>query len=154
MTEPTQEEIDAILEGALNLSPNRRQRAWQLLSALDSDLRNALVDVSCDLTEGRPHDAPIEAYWATPFDNLLSLSDRAVQTLLHEVSRPILVAALQGTSDQYAALLSRNMSSRSWQLLSEDLQQPRYSQRKVGEARLEIMKAVARLRIAGEIEPA
>ncbi|MEE9320385.1 MAG: flagellar motor switch protein FliG [Granulosicoccus sp.] len=55
------------------------------------------------------------------FENLLSLDDRGMQTLLREVSNDELILALKGASSEMQEKIFRNMSSRAAELLRDDL---------------------------------
>ncbi len=55
------------------------------------------------------------------FENLLSLDDRGMQTLLREVSSDQLVVALKGSNSAMQQKVFKNMSSRAADLLRDDL---------------------------------
>lgn len=55
------------------------------------------------------------------FENLLSLDDRGMQTLLRDVASDELIFALKGASSEMQEKLFRNMSSRAAELLRDDL---------------------------------
>ena len=56
------------------------------------------------------------------FDNLLSLTDRHMQTLLQGVENDKLVIALKGASEEIKTKITTNMSSRAAEMLLEDLE--------------------------------
>jgi flagellar motor switch protein FliG len=56
------------------------------------------------------------------FDNLLSISDRDMQTLLQSVANDKLVVALKGASEEMKTKIISNMSSRASEMLIEDLE--------------------------------
>ena len=56
------------------------------------------------------------------FDNLLSISDRDMQTLLQKVEVDKLVIALKGASEEMKNKITSNMSSRASEMLLEDLE--------------------------------
>ena len=56
------------------------------------------------------------------FDNLLSISDRDMQTLLQSVANDKLVVALKGASEEMKTKIISNMSSRASEMLLEDLE--------------------------------
>jgi len=56
------------------------------------------------------------------FETLKDLDDRAMQSVLREVSSDLLVLALKGASSEMRELIFRNMSSRASELLREDLE--------------------------------
>ncbi|MCC7081951.1 MAG: flagellar motor switch protein FliG [Burkholderiales bacterium] len=56
------------------------------------------------------------------FEDLLSLDDRAVQTVLREVQSESLIVALKGASQELRERVFKNMSSRAAEMLREDLE--------------------------------
>lgn len=56
------------------------------------------------------------------FDNLVDLDDRAIQTLLREVSNDKLGTALRGADPKVSSKIFKNMSSRAAQILQEDME--------------------------------
>ncbi|NND91569.1 MAG: flagellar motor switch protein FliG [Granulosicoccus sp.] len=56
------------------------------------------------------------------FENLLSVDDRGIQTLLRDLSNDELILALKGASDQMQKKIFKNMSSRAAELLRDDLE--------------------------------
>ncbi len=56
------------------------------------------------------------------FETLTDLDDRAMQSVLREVSSDLLVLALKGASSGMRELVFKNMSSRASELLREDLE--------------------------------
>jgi len=56
------------------------------------------------------------------FEDLLSLDDRGVQTLLREVQSESLIIALKGASQELREKVFKNMSSRAGEMLREDLE--------------------------------
>ncbi len=55
------------------------------------------------------------------FENLLNVSDRDTQTLLRDLANEDLIIALKGASEELAAKIFKNMSSRAAELLKDDL---------------------------------
>ena len=55
------------------------------------------------------------------FENLLSLDDRGMQTLLRDTSSEQLILALKGATSEMEDKIFRNMSSRAAELLKDDL---------------------------------
>ena len=55
------------------------------------------------------------------FENLLSVSDRDMQTLLRDLSNDDMIVALKGASQEMQDKIFRNMSSRAAELLRDDL---------------------------------
>lgn len=56
------------------------------------------------------------------FDNLSTIDDRSVQTLLREVSSESLILALKGSDDALKEKFFKNMSKRASEMLREDLE--------------------------------
>ncbi|MEM6986282.1 MAG: FliG C-terminal domain-containing protein, partial [Pseudomonadota bacterium] len=55
------------------------------------------------------------------FEDLMALDDRAIQTLLRDVSTDDLVVALKGASEALFEKILRNMSSRAAEMLRDDI---------------------------------
>ncbi len=55
------------------------------------------------------------------FDNLMSVDDRGIQTLLRDISTDTLVLALKGAEEELRQKFLKNMSQRAAQMLSEDM---------------------------------
>ena len=55
------------------------------------------------------------------FDNLISVDDRGIQTLLRDTSTDTLVLALKGAEPELKEKFLKNMSQRAAQMLSEDM---------------------------------
>lgn len=86
------------------------------------------------------------------FDDLLSLDDRAVQTVLREVQNDQLIIALKGAEPALREKIFKNMSSRAAESLKEDLESRgpvRLSE--VEAQQKEILKTVKRLADEGTI---
>lgn len=86
------------------------------------------------------------------FDNLISVDDRGVQTLLREVSTDLLVVALKGADDELKEKFFSNMSSRAADLLRDDLEAMGPTKlSEVEAAQKEILTIARRMEEAGEI---
>ncbi|HID81262.1 MAG TPA: flagellar motor switch protein FliG [Chromatiales bacterium] len=86
------------------------------------------------------------------FDNLLSVDDRGMQTLLREVSTDKLVIALKGATTELQEKIFKNMSSRAAELLRDDLEaKGPVRLAEVEEAQKEILTAAHRLSEEGQI---
>ena len=86
------------------------------------------------------------------FDNLADVDDRAIQTILREVSTESLVTALKGSSPDMQEKVLKNMSSRAADMLREDMEAKgpvRLSD--VEEAQKEILTEARRLEAEGTI---
>ena len=86
------------------------------------------------------------------FENLLSLSDRDMQTLLRDTSSEQLVVALKGASDEMQDKIFRNMSSRAAELLKDDLESKGpVKLSEVEESQREVLKIAQEAAEAGNI---
>src|SRR3546814_16461231 len=56
------------------------------------------------------------------FDNLLSLDDRSMQTLLRSVENPLLVAALKGADERMRTKMLSAMSQRAAQTVQDEIE--------------------------------
>jgi flagellar motor switch protein FliG len=86
------------------------------------------------------------------FDDIAELDDRAMQTLLREVSSDTLLLALKGSSEALKAKIFKNMSQRAAEMLRDDLDAKgpvRLSE--VETAQKDILVAVRKLADAGEL---
>ena len=86
------------------------------------------------------------------FDNLLSVDDRGMQTILREAPQDKLVVALKGASVEIANKIFKNMSKRAAELLKDDLETAgpvRLAE--VEEAQKEIIEVALRLAEEGTI---
>ncbi len=125
------------------------KRAAEILGRLDAAVEGHILDkikaVDAGLG-GRIEDLLIV------FENLLTLSDRDIQTLLREVSSDMLLVALRGADDAVRQKIMGNMSKRAADLLRDDLEaMPPVKLSDVETAQKEIMSAAKRLAEAGEI---
>jgi len=57
-----------------------------------------------------------------PFEKLIELDSRSLQTLLVEVDNNLLVMAIKGADDEMKAVLYKNMSNKTVSLLKDDLE--------------------------------
>ncbi len=86
------------------------------------------------------------------FENLLSLADRGMQTLLRDTSSEQLILALKGSSEEMQAKIFNNMSSRAAELLKDDLESKGpVKLSEVEEAQREILKIAHELAEDGKI---
>lgn len=86
------------------------------------------------------------------FENLSSIDDRSIQTILREISSDVLLIALKGADIQVRDKIFKNMSKRAAELLMDDLDAK--GPVKVSEvevAQKEILAAARKLAEAGEI---
>ena len=86
------------------------------------------------------------------FDNLATVDDRAVQTILREVSADNLVLALKGADEELREKIYANMSKRAAELLQDDLEaRGPVRLADVEAAQKEILTIARKLADAGEI---
>ena len=86
------------------------------------------------------------------FDDLKTIDDQGIQSLLREVSSEVLVLALKAADDDLKAKIFGNMSKRAGELLRDDLEAKgpvRVSD--VENAQREILVVARRMADAGEI---
>jgi flagellar motor switch protein FliG len=86
------------------------------------------------------------------FEDLLSLDDRGVQTLLREVQSESLIIALKGASQELRDKVFKNMSSRAAEMLREDLEaKGPVKLSEVEKEQKEILSTVRRLSDEGQV---
>lgn len=86
------------------------------------------------------------------FDNLVDLDDRAIQTVLREVSGDKLAVALRGADPSVKEKVTKNMSQRASQILLEDMEaRGPVKLSEVEEAQKEILGIIRRLADEGTI---
>lgn len=84
-------------------------------SNIEADLMEKVKDVDNDLGQ------EIQDLMFV-FDNLNDIDDRAIQTILREVSTDQLLLALKATDDELKEKIFNNMSSRAAEMLRDDLE--------------------------------
>ncbi|RDE22413.1 flagellar motor switch protein FliG [Motiliproteus coralliicola] len=86
------------------------------------------------------------------FANLADVDDRAIQTIMREISTDILVVALKGADTALQEKIFKNMSKRAAELLRDDLEaSPPVKLSDVENAQKEILTVARRLADEGEI---
>ena len=86
------------------------------------------------------------------FEDLLTLDDRGVQTLLREVQSESLIIALKGASQELRDKVFKNMSNRAAEMLREDLEaKGPVKLSEVEKEQKEILSAVRRLADEGQV---
>lgn len=114
-------------------------------TTLESELMEAIKDVDEDLG------TQIQDLMFV-FDNLSSVSDAGIQSLLREVSSEVLIIALKGADDELKEKIFKNMSKRAAELLRDDLEAKgpvRISE--VESAQREILAVARKMADSGEI---
>lgn len=123
--------------------------AANILNLMDASLEGALIEEVKSVDENLAGE--IEDLMFV-FEDLSSVDDRGVQTLLREVSSDSLIIAMKGSSEQVKEKIFTNMSKRAAEMLRDDLEVKgpvRLSE--VEGAQKEILAIARRLAEAGEI---
>ncbi len=87
-----------------NIGPADEGAIMESLKEIDEDLSDKIADLMF------------------VFDNLIDVDDRAIQSILREISTESLVTALKGASQDLQEKILGNMSSRAAQMLRDDLE--------------------------------
>lgn len=114
-------------------------------STLEGEIMDSIKEVDADLGQN------IQDLMFV-FDNLNDVDDRAIQSILREISSESLVLALKGAEDALKEKIFKNMSKRAAEMLRDDLEAKgpvRLSE--VEGAQKEILAVARRLADAGEI---
>jgi flagellar motor switch protein FliG len=114
-------------------------------SSVEAELMDSIKEVDADLGQN------IQDLMFV-FDNLNSVDDRDIQTILREISSESLVLALKGADDGLKEKIFKNMSKRAAEMLRDDLEAKgpvRLSE--VEGAQKEILSVARRLADAGDI---
>lgn len=114
-------------------------------SSIEGELMDSIKEVDADLGQN------IQDLMFV-FDNLKSVDDRDIQTILREISSESLVLALKGSDDELKEKVFKNMSKRAAEMLRDDLEAKgpvRLSE--VEGAQKEILSVARRLADAGDI---
>ena len=114
-------------------------------SSVEAELMDSIKEVDADLGQN------IQDLMFV-FDNLNSVDDRDIQTILREISSESLVLALKGADDGLKEKIFKNMSKRAAEMLRDDLEAKgpvRLSE--VEGAQKEILSVARRLAEAGDI---
>jgi len=116
-----------------------------LESAVESELMDAIKEVDEDLG------TQIQDLMFV-FENLKSVEDTGIQSLLREVSSEVLILALKGSDEELKEKIFKNMSKRAAELLRDDLESRgpvRISE--VEGAQREVLTIARRMADSGEI---
>lgn len=123
--------------------------AAEIINLLGSSLETSVVD---SIRESDPDLAQKIMDKMFTFEDLLKLDNKAIQSVLKEVSSDALVLALKGSSSELKEKILGNMSSRAAEALKEDLESRgpvRLSE--VENQQKDILKVVRRLADEGQI---
>lgn len=148
-------ELDAMLEkqfagsqgGATGIGG--LESAANILNFLDSSMEGSLMDTvkeADDILGEQIEDLMFV------FDDLKAVDDRAIQTLLREVSSEMLIPALKGADEELKNKMLGNMSKRAAEMLRDDLEVA--GPMKVSDveaAQKEILSVARRLADSGDI---
>ncbi len=136
-------------EGVGGLKLPGVDRTAKILGRLGLDDQQSVLD---GIARGEPELSEVLRRRMVVFEDLTRLDDRSMQTLLKSVERDKLVIALRGASEDIAALVLRNMSSRAASDLKEEIEilgpKPKAM---VEQAREEIVQTVLHLREEGAL---
>jgi flagellar motor switch protein FliG len=123
--------------------------AADILNNVDKDTENNIVEMLNEIDKELCEEIKGKMF---VFDNLLSVDDRGMQTILREAPQDKLVVALKGASNEIANKIFKNMSKRAAELLRDDLETAgpvRLAE--VEEAQKEILEVALRLAEEGTI---
>ncbi|MGH1538264.1 MAG: flagellar motor switch protein FliG [Gammaproteobacteria bacterium] len=93
--------------------------AADILNNVDKDTENNIVESLAEIDKELCEEIKGKMF---VFDNLLSVDDRGMQTILREAPQDKLVVALKGASTELANKIFKNMSKRAAELLKDDLE--------------------------------
>lgn len=120
-----------------------------LLNRVDRSTERLILE---SLTENNPDLADEVKNMMFVFEDIVSLDDRAIQTLLKEIDIKELATALKGVNQEVQEKIFTNMSERAVDMLKEDMEyMGPVKVRVVEESQQKIVAAIRRLEEAGEI---
>ena len=123
--------------------------AADILNFMDGEAEAAITDAITEQDEELAQE--IQGLMFV-FDNLLSVDDRGIQTILRDVQSEQLIIALKGADDAIKEKIFGNMSSRAADMMREDLEAKGPVRLKdVEEAQKEILAVAQRLAESGDI---
>jgi flagellar motor switch protein FliG len=150
-------ELDQIMEKQLTGGDNVKSTsiggidtAANILNLMDGNTSDAIMN---QIAEHRAELAQEIQEKMFVFEDLTSLDERSMQTLLREVQTSQLLLALRGVSESLKEKVFTNMSRRAAEMLRDDLEaSPPAKLSEVELAQKEILTIVKRLSEAGEIQ--
>jgi len=123
--------------------------AAEIMNNLDSSIENELMESIKEVDEDLGNTISDLMF---VFDNLKSVDDRGIQTLLREVSSDMLILALKAADSELQDKIFDNMSKRAAELLRDDLEASGPAKlSEVEGAQKEILVIARRMADAGEI---
>jgi len=93
--------------------------AAEILNMVDKEIEHQIIE---NLNQENPPLSQEIQDNMFVFDNLLSVDDRGIQSLVREVTTDILVIALKGADAALQDKIFRNMSKRAGEMLRSDLE--------------------------------
>ena len=149
-------ELNDVLNKLLTGNDNLRKKAMggvqtmaEIMNFMNGDVETSIIE---NLKSYDPDLAQEVLDKMFVFDNILSIQDRDIQTLLREVPSEALIIALKGAKDDLKNKIFKNMSQRAADMLREELQAKgpvRLSE--VEKQQKEILQIVRRLADEGQI---
>lgn len=120
-----------------------------LLNRVDRSTERFIIE---SLTESNPELADEVKNMMFVFEDIITLDDRAIQSILKEVDIKELGLALKSVNNEVRDKIFRNMSERAVNMLKEDMEfMGPVKMRSVEEAQQKIVAVIRRLEEAGEI---
>lgn len=120
-----------------------------LLNRVDRSTERFIIE---SLTESNPELAEEVKNMMFVFEDIITLDDRAIQSVLKEVDIKELGLALKSVNNEVRDKIFRNMSERAVNMLKEDMEfMGPVKMRSVEEAQQKIVSVIRRLEEAGEI---
>jgi len=150
------QELNEVLEKQFSGTSGRQKSgvggikiAADILNFMDGESEAAITDAITEQDEELAQEIQNQMF---VFDNLLSVDDRGIQTILREVQSEQLIIALKGSDDAIKEKIFGNMSSRAADMMREDLEAKGPVRLKdVEEAQKEILAVAQRLAESGDI---
>lgn len=148
--------VEAVLEKKVSSMLNQEvtqaggpKQLVDLLNRVDRATERMILE---SLTENNPELAEEVKNMMFVFEDIITLDDRAVQTILKEVDIKELATAIKGTDRVVMEKIFANMSERASEMLKEDMEyMGPVKLRLVEEAQQRIVAVIRRLEEAGEI---
>jgi flagellar motor switch protein FliG len=150
------DELNGVLEKQLTGNTNAQSTgvggiatAASILNLVDSDAEAA---ITASITEKDAELAQEISDKMFVFENLLSVDNRGIQSILREIQSDTLIVALKGADDAMKDKIFSNMSSRAAEMMREDLDAKGPVRLKdVEEAQKAILETATRMAESGEI---
>lgn len=114
--------------------------------------KSSMTEILTEIEESDPELADSIRSLMFVFEDLLTVDDRGIQTVLKEVSNETLVLALKGASEELRAKIFKNVSARASEMLKDDLEtMGPVKVSDVENAQSEIVRTAMRLEEEGKI---